>query len=167
MSKHLVMTPLAFRSPRPQDAAAIWRMVQQRGGGQHDSCYAYLLLCAHFADTSVVAARGEQLVGFALGYRLPLRPQEAFVSQLGVASDQQNAELAPRLLEELLARRACIDARFLCMTCGPHDASLRTVFQQVARRRGVRCAVEPCFPAALFAEPHADEHLLRLGPLES
>lgn len=161
------MATLAFRSPRAQDAAAIWRLTRQREGGQHDSCYAYLLLCTHFADTSVVAAVGDEVVGFALGYRLPLRPHETFVCQLGVAGQSANEALASRLLEELLARRACVDARFLCMTCDPRDAALRAVFEQLARRRGVRCAVEPCFSSALFAEPHADEHLLRLGPLQS
>lgn len=158
---------MAFRAPRVHDAAAIWRMAPQRGTSEHDSCYAYVLLCAHFADTGVVADAGDAVAGYALGYRIPARPHELFVWQLGLAAGQDAGELTTRLLEELLARRACADARFLCMTCSPSDLDLRERLQQFARRRGVRCAVEPCFPASLFAEPRQDEHLLRVGPLRA
>lgn len=157
---------IAYRSPGATDAAPIWRLAQERTAGKSDSCYGFLLWCTHFADTSVVAASADDVVGYALAYRLPLRPQEAFVCQLGIAPAFDRIELTLRLLEELLSRRACRDARFLSMTCDPRDSALVTAFQQLARRRSVRCAVEPCFPASLFAEPHPDEHLLRVGPFE-
>lgn len=156
--------PLSFRPPRVQDAAAIWRAAPQRGADR-DSCYAYVLLCSHFADTGVVAEEDGRVVGFALGYRPPIRPAEAFVWQLGVTDDHDLAELGPRLLEELLARTATLDARFLCMTCSPDDTSLRELFQQFARRRSTKCTIGACFPASLFATAHRDEQLLSVGPL--
>lgn len=156
---------MAFRAPRVHDAATIWRMAPQRGTSEHDSCYAYVLLCAHFSDTGVVAEADGAVVGYALAYRIPARQHELFLWQLGVAGGQDAAALTTRVLEELLSRRACADARFLCMTCSPHDLELRERVQQFARRRGVRCAIEPCFPATLFAEPRVDEDLLRVGPL--
>lgn len=156
--------PLSFRPPRVQDAAAIWRAAPQRGPDR-DSCYAYVLLCSHFADTGVVAEEDGRVVGFALGYRPPIRPAEAFVWQLGVAEHHELAELGPRLLEEFLSRKASLDARFLCMTCNPGDTNLRELFQQFARRRSTKCTIGACFPASLFATAHTDEQLLSVGPL--
>jgi len=155
---------LSFRPPRVQDAAAIWRAAPQRGADR-DSCYAYVLLCSHFADTGVVAEEDARVVGFALGYRPPIRPGEAFVWQLGVAGDHDLADLGPRLLEEFLSRKASHDARFLCMTCSPEDRGLRELFQQFARRRSTRCTVGTCFPSSFFATAHPDEQLLSVGPL--
>jgi L-2,4-diaminobutyric acid acetyltransferase len=155
---------LSFRPPRVDDAAAIWQAAPQRGI-ERDSCYAYLLLCSHFADTGVVAELDGGVVGFALGYRPPIRPDQAFVWQLGVTAGHDLSELGARLLDEYLSRRASFDARFLCMTCSPDDAPLRELFQQFARRRGTRCAVGPCYPSSLFATAHPDEQLLSVGPL--
>lgn len=127
----------------------------------------FILLCAHFADTSIVAEVAGAPRGYALGYRIPTRPLELFVCRLGVAADEDPHELTPRLFEELLARRACADARFLCLTCNPRDLSLQERCHQFARRRGVRYTLEPCFPGSLFSEARLDENLLRLGPLVS
>jgi L-2,4-diaminobutyric acid acetyltransferase len=156
---------MTFRGPAAKDAAVIWRLAPQRGSAQQDSCYAYLLLCTHFADTGIVAEQDGVIAGYALAYRPPLRPEDTFVWQLGVASGHDSEELSIRMLEELLARRACASTRFLCMTCSPRDAALQVRFAHLARRLGVRCATVPCFPGSLFAEPHLDESLLRVGPL--
>jgi L-2,4-diaminobutyric acid acetyltransferase len=160
----MAVSRLSFRPPGVNDAAAIWRSAPQRGA-ERDSCYAFLLLCSHFSDTGVVAEEDGRVVGYALGYRPPIRPPDAFVWQLGVSEGQELSDLGIRLLEELLARRACRDARSLCMTCHPEDAALRELFQQFARRRGARCTIGPCFNAEMFATAHADELLLSVGPL--
>lgn len=161
------MSRAAFRPPTVRDAAKIWALAPQRSTPAQDSCYAFVLLCSHFSDTGIVAEENGQITGYALGYRPPIRPDDAFIWQLGVAAGHDRAELIPRLLEEVLARRANRDARFLCITASPHDHALREELQQVARRLGTRCAVEACFPAELFTGEHPGETLLRVGPLVS
>jgi L-2,4-diaminobutyric acid acetyltransferase len=161
------MARLAFRPPTLRDAARIWRFAPQRGTAAQDSCYAFVLLCSHFSDTGIVAEEGDALVGYALGYRPPIRPDDAFVWQLGVATGRDRGELVPRLLEEFLARRANQSARFLCITASPKDQALREELQQVARRLSTRCAVEPCFPADMFDGNHPGEDLLRVGPVSA
>jgi len=156
---------MIYRPPRAPDAAPIWRLAPQRGGPHHDTGYAYLLLCTHFADTGVVAELDGAVVGFALAYRPPIRPHDTFVSHLGVADGHDKAELAARLLDQLVSRQACRDSQFLCMTCNLRDLPLQTWFRQFARRRSTRCAIEPCFTSTMFPQPHPDEHLLRVGPL--
>ncbi len=159
------MSRLAFRPPTLRDAARIWALAPQRGTPAQDSCYAFILLCSHFGDTGVVAEEDGEITGYALGYRPPIRSDDAFIWHLGVAAGRDRAELIPRLLEEVLGRRANRDARFLCITARPDDHALREELQQVARRLGTRCSVEACFPAEVFAGEHPGETLLRVGPL--
>lgn len=156
---------MAFRPPTLRDAVQIWALAPQHGTPAQDSCYAFVLLCSHFGDTGIVAEEGGKIVGYALGYRPPVRPDDAFVWHLGVAAGHDRAELIPRLLEETLGRRANRDARFLCITARPDDQALRDELHHVARRLGTRCTVEACFPADLFDGQHPGETLLRVGPL--
>lgn len=159
------MTSLRLRAPNATDAARIWRIAPQFGADDHDSCYAFLLLCTHFADTGVVAEEGGEVLGFALGYRPPVYPDDVFVWQLGAVRDARGAGLTLRLLDELLTRPGAVGARFLCMTRAPEDTPLHDVLAGLARRRSARCVEVPCFPAGYFAEPHPDELLVRIGPL--
>jgi L-2,4-diaminobutyric acid acetyltransferase len=159
------MSVLAFRPPRTTDAAHLWRLAPQQAGDDRDSCYAYLLLCSHFADTGIIASRGDDVVGFALGYRPPTQSDQLFVWQLGISPDAHDDDLGARLLDALLARPACADVRFLCMTRTPRDRTLHGWLEVLARRRGARCTESACFPGALFATEHPDELLLRVGPL--
>jgi L-2,4-diaminobutyric acid acetyltransferase len=155
---------LAFRPPRSSDAAQIWSLVPEIGLEQN-SCYAYLLLCSHFADTGLVAeARGE-ISGFVLGYRPPTSHEQLFVWQIGVAPRARGTGLAGRMLSELLARHPNTDARFLSATVSPDNAASLALFRGVARRAGVTCTEAPCFPAPLFPSKHPDENLLTIGPL--
>lgn len=154
---------IALRAPRPNDAPAIWRLAPAQGADR-DSPYAFVLLCTHFADTGIVASLDGAVVGYALGYRPPAYPRDLFVWQLGVAPGGPD-DLAVRMLEELLARPACAEARFLCMTRAPTDLPLRDLLATLGRRCGVGLREEPCFSHALFARPHADEALCRVGPL--
>ena len=71
-------TGIIFRKPTLEDGAAIWHLVKTTGRLDLNSAYLYLLLARDFADTCVVAAEGERLVGFVSGYRPPGRPGRAW-----------------------------------------------------------------------------------------
>jgi L-2,4-diaminobutyric acid acetyltransferase len=158
--------PVRLRPPQVEDAAAIWRLLTEIGDLERNSAYAYLLLCSHFADTGVVAVtdRGD-IVGFVLGYRPPTRPDSVFVWQVGVAPPGRGQGLAGRMLDHLLARPGCADARYLSATVEPDNAASLALFHGFARRRGVACTTTSGFTQVLFPEQHADENLLRIGPL--
>ena len=92
-----------FRTPEPTDGREIWALVR-RVGLDLNSPYAYVLWGDHFADTSVVAVRDDQVVGFAMGFRTPADPDTLFIWQIGVDEGARGSGLASRMLDELVER---------------------------------------------------------------
>ena len=157
---------LTFRAPRETDGARVWALVGRGGGLEQNTCYAYVLLCSHFADTCVVAELDGALAGFVMAYRPPSHPDEIFVWQVAVAPEARGRGLGAKLLAALLERPGARGARFLSATVSPDNAASLALFHGFARRREVPCQTEPGFPSTLFAAPHEDENLLRIGPLK-
>lgn len=130
-----------------------------------NSLYCYLLLCSHFASTSVVAELQGEAVGFTTGYRLPDRPEVLFVWQIGVDQSARGKGLAASMLESLLDRDGCAEVRFIEATVTPANAASKALFHSLARRFGTACVETPCFSEEVFgAEAHEVENLLRIGP---
>ncbi|MCZ7618070.1 MAG: diaminobutyrate acetyltransferase [Myxococcota bacterium] len=160
---------MSLRSPGPQDAALLWRLVRDSGALDLNSPYCYLLVCSHFADTSLVAERNGSIVGFVAAYRPPTRPGAIFVWQIAVAASQRGAGLARRLLDTLVDRPAVRDAEELEATVTASNEASRRLFGGFARRLGVACREERGFAADLFPDgpdAHEAEILLRIGPLD-
>jgi L-2,4-diaminobutyric acid acetyltransferase len=156
---------MMLRAPTAGDAREIWRGLPAIGNLERNSAYAYLLLCTHFADTGIVAEQDGRIAGFVLGYRPPVDPRSMFVWQVGVAPEARGHGLGGRMLEAVLARPSCRNVRYLTATVSPDNTASLALFRGFARRRGIACEEAPCFPGALFPEPHPDENLLRIGPL--
>lgn len=156
---------VTLRAPVVSDAASIWNLLPEVGNLERNSAYAYLLLCSHFAATSVVAEHDHALAGFVLAYRPPTEPSSLFVWQVGVAPHARGGGLGTRMLDGVLARDACEGVTHLTATVSPDNLASLALFRGFARRRGVACAIGTGFPAPLFPAPHPDEDLLRIGPL--
>lgn len=159
------MSEIATRTPIVTDGLEIWRLVSRMGGLELNSCYAYVLLCSHFAETCLVAERAGKLVGFVAAYRPPSHPTDLFVWQVGVAPEARGLGVGSRLLDVLIDRPAAWGARFLTATVSPDNAASLRLFNGFATRRQIPFQVSTGYPAALFAESHADEDLVRIGPL--
>lgn len=141
-------------------------LVEACGGLEPNTCYAYLLLCTHFADTCMVAERDGALVGFVAAYRPPPRPDALFVWQVGVHPDARRIGLAGRLLEQAAGDPKETGVRFLEATVGETNAASQRLFRGFARTRGVGCEVGPGFTPEHFApHEHESEHYYRIGPL--
>ncbi len=159
---------IAIRHPTVDDGAALWHLIGELDGLERNTCYAYLLLCSHFAGSSLVAERNGALVGCVLGYRPPSQPDAAFVWQIGVHSDARGTGLGTRLLSEFMNLPAHRECQFLEATVGTTNQASRALFRGFARKRGVPCEEGPGYPAALFAPAsHEDEDRFRIGPLRS
>lgn len=155
-----------IRTPKKSDAAAIHALVSESEALEANSLYAYLLICSHFASTSVVAIGSDGIDGFVAGYRPPTSPGAVFVWQVGVREQARRSGLATKLLQALLDLPACRDLRFLEATVAPSNHASDRLFRGVARERGVTCEVEDFFTAESFGDQaHEDEQLYRIGPL--
>jgi len=156
-----------LRLPKRGDGAKILGLVRESGVLEPNSCYAYVLLCSHFAQTCVVADREGSLQGFIAGYIVPGRPDTVFVWQIGVAESARRTGLGKRMLVELVRRPACKAVRFLETTVTPSNEASQGLFRSFARKIEAACHEEPGFTTADFGdEAHEDEMLFRIGPWE-
>lgn len=155
-----------FRRPRPDDGAAMWRLVEEMGGLELNSAYFYVLYATDFADTGVVAETEDgRLAGFIAGHRPPQRPEAVFVWQIGVAPWMRRQGLARGLLDELIERQPP-DVRWLEATVAVDNQPSMRLFRAFARDRRVECRESDYLGAELFPNSHAAENLFRIGPLK-
>jgi L-2,4-diaminobutyric acid acetyltransferase len=160
------LTSVIYRRPTRLDAVRMRALVRASPPLDVNSTYAYLLVCTHFSDTSVVAERDDQLLGFVSAYLEPADPGVVFIWQVAVAPPARGLGVGRRLLREVLARPMCAATRFLEATTTPsNDASWR-LFRALAREHDTRCEIVATFGGAeLGGGDHQDEQLLRIGPL--
>jgi len=156
---------VTLRSPVPRDGARLWDFVRRSGVLEENSCYAYLLLSTHFANTSVVAELNGQVVGFVAAYLLPNRPNVVFVWQIGVDPGCRRSGLGKRLLRHLISLQHVRNARFLEATVTPSNRPSRRLFESFAAEFGAGCRDMEGFSPEDFAGAHEEERLLRIGPL--
>lgn len=160
-------TGVTFRKPRVTDGAKIWNLVCQSGVLDENSCYAYVLLCDHFADTCLVAEMQGDVVGFVSAYRPPVRPDAVFVWQIGVSAKARRQGLGKRLLRRLLNLPACRDADYLEATVSPSNRASRRLFRSVAEDFDAHVEVLPCYDGEDFPGlDHEEEELFQIGPLQ-
>lgn len=160
-------SPFALRRPTVDDGAAIWALVRRSKPLDENSCYAYLLLCEHFADTCVVAERNGAVVGFCSAYLPPKTAGTVFVWQVAVDRSTRGMGVASAMLEFVIASDACRRVRFLETTVSPGNTASRALFHRLAKRFKTNCTEGPLFTRGQFGgQNHEDEVLYRIGPMQ-
>ena len=155
-----------LREPLATDAAALHRLIAASPPLDANSLYCNLLHCTHFSATSVAATGAGELVGFVSGYRVPDQPRTLFVWQVVVSPTARKHGLAQRMLREILSRSACRQMEFLHTTITADNTASRALFAALARELSAPLAESVWFEREQhFAGAHADEILLRIGPL--
>jgi len=158
---------IRFRRPTVEDGRALWRLVVDAGSLDRNAGYTYLLLCRDFAETCIVAAKGDAIVGFVTGYRPPAERDVLFVWQVCVSQEARGRGLASALLDGLLVSEGCRGVRFLETTVTPSNAPSRAMFNALARRLGAEIDESPGFDEGLFPEDgHEPERRFRIGPFD-
>jgi L-2,4-diaminobutyric acid acetyltransferase len=158
---------ITLRQPCPEDGAAMCELVQETAPLDPNSCYAYLLLCTHFADTCVVAEDDGDLVGFVSAYRPPTDPDVLFVWQVAVKSTARGKGLAKTMIQTLLERDTCQSVAILEATVTPSNVASKALFRSLANDHDARCAETCWFPPEMFGSgEHEAELLFRIGPLQ-
>jgi L-2,4-diaminobutyric acid acetyltransferase len=158
----------ALRAPIVRDGAAIWNLVRRSKPLDENSCYAYLLLCEHFADTCVVATREGDVIGFVSGYLPPKKDGVVFVWQVAVDEGARGMGLASAMLNDLLERPACAQVRYLETTISPGNTASETLFRSLAARMNTECSEQTLFSSDRFGDSDREaEVLFRIGPMKA
>lgn len=158
---------VSIRPPTLDDATAIHALIASAPPLELNSCYTYLLLCSHFADTCAVATDGKRIIGFLGGYRPPADPSVLFVWQVAVAPQGRGQGLGRQMMEHILARDGCAEVRWLEASVTPSNEASAGLFTGAAARWGVACTVSDWLSSGHFgAAAHEPERLFRIGPFQ-
>ncbi|ARU05533.1 diaminobutyrate acetyltransferase [Comamonas serinivorans] len=155
----------SFRSARPADGAALWRLVQATGTLELNSPYLYLLMATDFGGTCLLAEQDGEPAGLVIGYRPPSEPDAAFVWQIGVLPAYRGHGLGLAMLQAWQALPANRHARWVTATVDPDNAASQALFHAFAQRLGTTLKVQPHFTPEQFPVPHPAEPLLLIGPI--
>jgi len=91
---------LTITAPVPEHGVAVHDLVAACPPLDRNSIYANLLQCSHFAPTSAIALRGDEVVGWVSGYIPPAAQATWFLWQVAVAPVARGRGLAQRLIEQ-------------------------------------------------------------------
>lgn len=159
--------PFEIGRPGAEDGPSVHRLIELCPPLEQNSLYCNLLQCTHFSETCVIARRRTGVAGFLSAYLLPERPDELFIWQVAVAADARRQGLGAAMLAELLARRACLEVRYLLSTVTESNRPSWSLFEGLARRLGTGLQREVLFERARHLAGRADsEILVTIGPLE-
>lgn len=160
-----VLTPIVFRSPGPDDAAAIYSLIKSADNLDLNSLYCYLLLSTHFSETCIVGIFENQIVGALLAYKQPQASDKLFIWQVVIARKFRGQRVASRMLEELF-KRLEPTINFVEATVNPGNIASTALFESFARKRKANIEKSLLFSSNHFGEQnHEEEHLFRIGPL--
>lgn len=160
-------TALKIRTATVADGATIWRLARDCDVLDTNSCYAYLLICRAFAETTLVAAVSDEIVGFVTAFVPPARPDVIFVWQVGVAPAGRKQGIAKKLLHAIIRVPACRRVKYLEATITPSNAPSRRLFRAVANELQAEFQVAPGFRSEDFGSAeHEPEELIRIGPFQ-
>ncbi|MFG6115291.1 diaminobutyrate acetyltransferase [Halobacillus sp. MO56] len=157
---------MTFSEPTLDDGKAMWELVDNSSLDQN-SAYKYLMMSEFFSDTCVIAKENEKLVGFVTAFIPPEHPDVVFVWQIGVDSSQRGKGVASKLLNELVAREACQEVRYLEATVTPSNEASQSLFRRLARDHDTECKVTERFTEEMFpGDNHEEELNFRIGPFK-
>lgn len=158
-----------FRKPTKEDGAAVWQLIKNMQVLDLNSSYSYLMWCEIFSDTSIVAERDGQLVGFISGFIHPNSTEILFIWQVAVNTSERGKGLATKMLRELLTRRETNDVQFVEATVSPSNKPSQSLFKGLAKKLDTNCDISDYFFSHDFPdedEEHEDELLFKIGPIK-
>lgn len=157
---------IIIRKPELTDGQLIYDLIRNSEPLDLNSLYSYLLISAHFNQTSAVAETGEELVGYVSGYLHPHQDDTLFIWQVAVKPYMRGRGLATRMLQNILNREELIKVKFIEATITPSNKNSRKLFQHLAEQLKADYKESPYLNRELFGDlNHEEENLLHIGPI--
>ena len=155
---------LTLRQSLPGDGAALHALVAACPPLDLNSRYAYLLLCEHHAQTSVVACIDDVIVVAITAYVPPKQPDTLFVWQVAVAPAMRGQKLGTAMLRHL-QQKTPRQLRWMETTISPSNEASHRLFTNFALQQDAGCSIATLFAADAFGESgHEEERLYKIGP---
>lgn len=157
-----------LRPPTSLDGMNVFQLIKSCPPLDTNSSYCNLLQCSHFAETSVAAELGDNLVGFISGYLLPERPDTLFIWQVAVAEQGRGQGLASKMLQHILERKACSQVSYLETTITESNQASWGLFRGLAKHLSADIHSSVMFDCEEhFNGQHDSEELVSIGPFTS
>ncbi len=156
-----------YRKPVSSDACNIWKLIKESPPLDLNSLYCYLIVCIHFADTSIVAEDGDGICGFISGYIHPKHDDTLFIWQVVVDKGKRGYGIAKEMLFSLLHRRYKTPLQYMETTVSPSNTASRALFYSIAKSLNTSCLESVLFSDKDFGDhAHEDEILYRIGAFD-
>ena len=156
---------VTIRKPTTTDGTNVHHLIQAIPELDSNSIYCNLLQCSHFADTSIIATQGDEVVGFISGYQVPGHPNTLFVWQVAVSAEARGLGLAGRMLKQLLGREEHRAIQFVETTITEPNTASWALFESIARHYNTKLERSVIFDRQdHFRDQHDSELLARIGP---
>jgi L-2,4-diaminobutyric acid acetyltransferase len=154
---------ITLRKPVDADGSAVWQLIDSCRPLDVNSMYCNLIQCDHFAETCVLAERGDEVVGWISAYGLPDDPDTLFIWQVAVSEAARGQGLAKRMLKHLLDREACASIQQLKTTITKDNEASWGLFSRFAEGEGAELDSEAHFKRdEHFDGRHATEHMVTI-----
>ena len=158
---------ILFRKPEISDAYSIWKLIKESPPLDLNSLYCYLIICTHFADTSIIAEDSDGICGFISAYILPDSDNILFVWQVVVKKEKKRQGIANTMLQSLLRRKHKKVIQYLETTVNPSNKASGALFYAIAKSLNTKCHEGVFFAEKDFGnQAHEDEILYRIGPFD-
>ncbi|WP_028469105.1 diaminobutyrate acetyltransferase [Neptunomonas japonica] len=155
-----------LRQPTAEDGASVHQLITRTPELDSNSCYCNLLQCSHFSETSIIAKRDEETLGFISGYIKPQSPETLFVWQVAVSAKARGNGLGVKMLQNLLEREENVSVTHIETTITESNDASWALFNSLAGRFGAPIKHSIMFDRAThFHGEHDSELLARIGPL--
>lgn len=159
---------IVFRVPRKQDAPAVRRLIENSPPLDLNALYCYLLLCTHFAPTSIIAESNQAVCGFISAYVRPDKEDTLFIWQVAVEKEFRGKGVARSMLLALLERRNATALRYLETTVTPSNVSSDALFSSLAAYLNAGLTKSVLFSESDFGgASHEEEILYCIGPFDA
>ena len=155
-----------LRKPTAEDGTSVHQLITRTPELDSNSCYCNLLQCSHFSDTSIIAERGTQTLGFISGYIKPQSPETLFIWQVAVSSNARGNGLGEKMLRDLLRRKENASVTYIETTITASNEASWALFNRLAEHFSAPVERTVIFDRVIhFNDEHDSELLARIGPL--
>lgn len=125
-----------------------------------------MLICTHFANTSIIVEDDSGIVGLISGYVIPDLPEVFFVWQVAVHSSMRGKGVALSMAKSLLLRENLKEIHYIDTTISPSNEASQKLFRRLAAELNTDVNHQPLFDKSMFGkDAHEDEDLYRIGPI--